>query len=72
MAGFVYYTDARKKSDAIIKQIIPKESHDPIVYESATIAATQYKDACKKFMDYLKGNHVHAILMKFGFGFNSK
>lgn len=68
MAGFVYLTDAKKKSDAIIKQIIPKESHTPIVYEGAIVAKTQYKNASKKFMNYLNQNLAHIILNKYGFG----
>lgn len=66
--GFVYLTDAKKKSDAIIKQIIPNESHSPIVYEGATLSSTQYKDACKKFMDYLSAARSSIIFGKYGFG----
>lgn len=67
-AGFVYLTDAKKKTDAIIQQIIPNESHSPIVYEGAVIAATQNKDVCNKFMSYLNGNQAHIIFGKYGFG----
>lgn len=66
--GFVYLTDAMKKSDAIVKQIIPSGAHSPIIYEGAIISATKYNAADKKFMDYLKGNRVRIILGKYGFG----
>lgn len=67
MAGFVYFTDAKKKSDAIIKQIIPDESHSPIVYEEAIIAATQNKEASKLYADYLMGTKAQVVFKKFGF-----
>ena len=58
--------------DAIIKQIIPNESHDPIVYEGVIISSTKYGDASKKFMDYLNGSQAHIIFGKYGFGFTKK
>lgn len=67
-AGFVYLTDAKKKSDAIIKQIIPNEAHSPIIYEGAIISSSQYKDASKKFMDFLNTSRTKIIFGKYGFG----
>jgi molybdate transport system substrate-binding protein len=67
-AGFVYLTDAKKKSDAIIKLRMPNESHSPIVYEGAIISSTKYKEACSKFMDYLNGSQAQIIMGKYGFG----
>jgi molybdate transport system substrate-binding protein len=67
-AGFVYLTDAKRKSDAIIKLKIPNETHSPIVYEGAIISSTKYKEASKKFMNYLSGTQAQIILGKYGFG----
>lgn len=72
MAGFVYLTDAKQKSDAIIKQVLPNQSHDLIVYKGAIISSTQYKEASMKFMDYLKGTKAHIIFSKYGFGSSLK
>jgi molybdate transport system substrate-binding protein len=66
--GFVYLTDAKKKSDAIVKQVISNESHSPIVYEGAIISSTKSADADKKFMDYLKGTRAQIMFGKYGFG----
>jgi molybdate transport system substrate-binding protein len=66
--GFVYLTDARKKSDAIIKQIIPSAAHSPIVYEGAIVSTTKYNASGKKFMEYLNGTRAHIIFGKYGFG----
>ena len=70
--GFVYLTDAKKKSDAIIKQIIPSEAHSPIIYEGAILLSTQHKAADRKFMGYLNGTRAHIIFGKYGFGYPKK
>lgn len=67
MAGFVYLTDARKKTDAIIKQVLPEESHSPILYEGGVVGTSSNTAAAKKYMDFLMGERAQAIFQKLGF-----
>lgn len=70
--GFVYLTDTKKKSDAIVKQIIPSEAHSPIVYEGAIVSSTQYTYADKRFLTYINGAQAHIIFEKYGYGIGKK
>ena len=64
--GIVYATDA--KADAAVKIVgtFPEESHAPIIYPAAVIAASKNADAAE-FVKYLQSDKAKAIFEDQGF-----
>jgi molybdate transport system substrate-binding protein len=65
--GIVYETDATAESKVKIVDVFPEDTHPPIIYPIAIIAATKNGDAAKAFIDYLKSADAQAFFTKQGF-----
>lgn len=65
--GIVYETDATAEPKVKIVDVFPEDSHPPIIYPIAIIAATKNGDAAKAFIDYLKSADAQAFFTKQGF-----
>ncbi len=48
----------------------PADSHSPIIYPGAVIAATKNPDEAKAFMQYLSSPEAQDIFVKYGFKAN--
>lgn len=66
-AGFVYATDAKLAKDSFVAQILPAESHSPILYSAAIIANSTHEKSAQQFLDYLTEEDAQAIFEKYGF-----
>ena len=64
--GVVYATDAKAEPKVEVVAIFPDDSHAPIVYPDAQIAASTNADA-KAFLDFLSSDEAKAIFAKQGF-----
>ncbi len=53
------------KSSAVV-QAFPPQSHKPIVYPAAVVAASQQKDAAKAFLDFLGTESAGQVFEKYG------
>ena len=65
--GIVYATDAAAEPAVKIVATFPEDSHPPIRYPFALIAASKNADA-DKFLAYLKGPEARALFDAQGFG----
>ena len=65
--GIVYETDATAEPKVKIVDVFPENTHPPIIYPIAIIAATKNGDAAKAFIDYLKSADAQAFFTKQGF-----
>jgi molybdate transport system substrate-binding protein len=65
--GIVYETDATAEPKVKIVDVFPEDTHPPIIYPIAIIAATKNGDAAKAFIDYLKSPDAQAFFTKQGF-----
>jgi molybdate transport system substrate-binding protein len=64
--GIVYETDAKADKGVKIVDTFGEESHKPIVYPAAPIAASK-SPSTKAFFDFLKGPEAAAVFKKAGF-----
>jgi molybdate transport system substrate-binding protein len=64
--GIVYETDARAEKAVRVVGVFPEDSHAPIVYPAAIVAASTSDDAAA-FMDFLGTPEAAALLEKQGF-----
>ena len=64
--GIVYGSDAVVEPKVEVAATFPEESHPPILYPAAIVAATSNADA-QGFVDFLKGDQAKAIFKKDGF-----
>ena len=64
--GIVYETDAKVEPAVKIVAVFPEDSHDPIVYPAAIVAASK-NPAAAKFVAYLSGAAAGAIFEHYGF-----
>jgi molybdate transport system substrate-binding protein len=64
--GIVYATDAAVAKNVVIVGRFPADSHDPIVYPFAVVAAGDTPDA-RALLAYLKGPEATAAFKKRGF-----
>lgn len=64
--GIVYETDAKADKGVKIVDYFGEESHKPIVYPAAPIAASK-SSATKEFFDFLRGPEATDIFKKAGF-----
>lgn len=65
--GIVYETDAAAEPKVKIVDAFPADTHPPIIYPIAILAATKNADADKAFIDYLKTPEAQAYFTKQGF-----
>jgi len=66
-AGIVYKSDAQGSDKVKVVATFPADSHKPIVYPGAIIAATKNKEAAQTFLDYLKSAEAQQIFNNYGF-----
>ncbi|WP_027358817.1 molybdate ABC transporter substrate-binding protein [Desulforegula conservatrix] len=67
-AGIVYETDAMSVPKGVIVAVkAPADSHSPVIYPAALVAASQNQGASKKFLDILVTEKAVEILKKHGF-----
>jgi molybdate transport system substrate-binding protein len=64
--GIVYETDARAESGVRIVDIFGEESHKPIIYPVAPVAASE-NGAAQQFLSFLMGAEAQAVFRKAGF-----
>jgi molybdate transport system substrate-binding protein len=65
--GIVYRTDALADKGVRIVDIFPPDSHPPIIYPAALLAASK-SAAAKAFLDYLRSATARPVWEKYGFG----
>ena len=65
--GIVYETDATAEPKVKIVDIFPEDTHPPIIYPIAAIAASKNADAAKAFIGYLKSAEGETAFTKQGF-----
>ena len=67
-AGIVYETDALSvPKGVIVAAKAPADSHSPVIYPAALVAASQNQEKSKKFLDILVTEKAVEILKKYGF-----
>lgn len=67
-AGFVYTTDAASRAQAVKEAFRPPDdSHRPVVYPGAVVAASKHPKLAEGFLDVLSGQQGRAVLSRFGF-----
>ena len=64
--GIVYDTDAKSEPKVRIVGLFPDDSHPPIVYPIALVAAS-HNPAAGPFLAWLEGRQAAAIFRKYGF-----
>jgi molybdate transport system substrate-binding protein len=64
--GIVYQTDATADPDVRIVDVFPEDSHPPIIYPVALIAASDDPDAAA-LLEYLRSDSAKAAFEKQGF-----
>ena len=65
--GVVYKTDALAEKGVKVVDTFPPDSHPPIVYPAALLAASKVPGA-KRLLDYLRSTPARAVWEKYGFG----
>lgn len=65
--GIVYATDAKASDKVEVIETLPADSHPPIRYPAAVLAASRYPDAAA-FLVFLGSAEARAIFEKHGFG----
>ncbi len=66
-AGIVFSSDSVRAKQSYLAEILPEESHTPIVYPAAIVASTKNKEAGLEFLQYLRTDKAKGILEKYGF-----
>jgi molybdate transport system substrate-binding protein len=69
--GIVYATDAKAEPKVKVVGVFPAESHSPIIYPGAVIAASKNPDAIA-FLDFLSSPTANKILTEQGFAVLAK
>lgn len=64
--GIVYQTDARAEAGVRVIGVFPEESHAPIIYPIAPVAASTNASA-QEFLSFLNGAEAQAIFKQAGF-----
>lgn len=65
--GFIYRTDALHLSTAILLDEDFSANHDPILYPTARLKASENPEAAKSFYEFLQSEAAHNIFVKYGF-----
>jgi molybdate transport system substrate-binding protein len=66
-AGIVYATDASESAKVRIAATAPEESHAPVIYPAAAIAASRNPAAARAFVSFLSGSEARTIFTRRGF-----
>jgi molybdate transport system substrate-binding protein len=66
-AAIVYRTDAVSGRDLQILDIIPPDSHSPIVYPAVVTTRSQRPEAALKFAEFLVGEAAGKVFARYGF-----
>jgi molybdate transport system substrate-binding protein len=66
--AFVYASDARASDKVKVSLEIPEQSHEPIVYVGAVVAASTRAVDAARFLDFLIGPRGKDILRGYGLG----
>lgn len=66
-AGIVYATDARASSRVSVAATAPEDSHSPVIYPVAVLAASKNQQAAKNFVDFLLSPASARVFEKYGF-----
>lgn len=66
-AGLVYGSDANISDKVKIAAVAPADSHMPIVYPAAIIAAAKNKTAAEEFLNFLQTEEAARVFVKYGF-----
>ena len=64
--GIVYQTDAIEEPKVVIAGVFPTETHPPIVYPAAVMAASK-SPAAKPLLEFLRSAPARATWEKYGF-----
>ena len=67
VAGFCYGSDAIVAKNSSIAEIVPEDSHKPIVYPAAIIKTTKNSEEIEKFFEFLQTDESIAVFEKYGF-----
>ena len=67
VAGFCYGSDTFIAKNSSIAEIVPDDSHKPIVYPAAIIKSTEEIDETQKFLDFLQSDESLNVFEKYGF-----
>ena len=66
-AALVYRTDAAAVRGVHSLDIVPADSHEPIVYPAAVVGRTSYPALAEGFVEFLLGPEAQAIFRRNGF-----
>ena len=66
-AALVYRTDANIARGVLTLDIVPPESHLPIVYPAAVIRRSERKASAREFLEFLRGGVAGSIFLRHGF-----
>lgn len=66
-AGFVYATDAKSSDQVMIKDMVPDESHEDIVYPAGVLSSSKEKEKAEELFTYLQSDEAQKIFEKYGF-----
>jgi molybdate transport system substrate-binding protein len=66
-AGIVYGTDARTSREVSVVAVAPDNSHDPVIYPVAVIAASKDTHAAKSFEGFLFSLDSTRVFEQYGF-----
>lgn len=66
-AGIVYASDAVVMKDGMIIKKFDENTHSPIMYPAAIVAASKDKDSAKEFLGYLMSAEGQKVFEKYGF-----
>lgn len=66
--GMVYATDAALSDRVKVLTTAPAETHEPILYPIAIIAASPNPEVAQTLIDFLAADAAQAIFAEFGFG----
>lgn len=66
--GIVYQSDLNRNEHIELIEILPEESHDPIIYQSILLSSQRENSkSAKAFFDFLTSNVSKSAFKKFGF-----
>ena len=71
-AGIVYSSDVAVMKDSIVAQSFRENTHSPIVYPLAIVAASKDKSSAKTFADYLMADEAQRVFKKYGFSIEQR
>lgn len=66
-AGFVYRTDAVASDKARIAFAVSADSHAPILYPAAIVAASKHPDMAKELLNFFQSEEAMAVFERYGF-----